>query len=219
MITVASSGYYNKFMFLQKHLSSKTAKWFGIWVSSVCLVLFCLGNLRFSSGSRSCEKCFLSGSYFKISFMTIPLWNSENASYRGTDHLKAMQQHCKHRYRSYGSSRSGTLLGRTRIGDGVGSGNNQRAWFVEQPGGWDRIFFELEAIRENLPHDLRFDSSYKLSHQKQEDDWAWFIQQATGKDFSITFDEENVCPIVPKGTADKILTWWKKEGKIQFVKP
>jgi hypothetical protein len=156
-----------------------------------------------------CNRCYVSFSTYKLELFGIRVIDRYRANYRGTPELKAAQARCTHPEYG-GGGRSGSLspLGATRIGDSF-------AYMGAGPTFTNMLEVEGPAAMSTLfePHFL---DMWRNATATQDEPplarWAWFMQQVTGEDFGVSYDDKADVPVLPDDAIDRINAWWEEEG-------
>lgn len=199
---------------------TRKRKFFAILIASSIITVCLVGitTLRTGTGSRECMKCGWRETYSYIRVFGFPLKDVRKEQYCGTPQLKEVQRTCDHLCVGRGRWRYGL----TRE-FGHSSLSKMYSWAVStERYGLELVFQDMVDLKSRLDmvdlksHKEIKDSLFKAKQAALEKEYAfiqWFIQQATGRDFGITFDEEEWQP-KPHDTAyEGILSWWETEGK------
>ncbi len=163
------------------------------WLIAGAIALLAAGALSFFaycsytkvSGVRTCSKCYLHHDYAYHEILGVKFDSHDDDQYSDLPILRARQTGCHHVW--FGSE-SRTTSSRCSIACRPGARPDE----LFKGGGWSIIVAHVVD---------------KLEYW--EDD-AWFIQQATGEDFGITYNEANRTPLIPAGAREKVLEWWRK---------
>ena len=169
-------------------------------VSLVVLVAWVLPNIRYTVAGRGCPKCYLRGSYKNVSVFGYSIYRKENYPYKGTPQLKAKQRSCQHLWSASGQSRYLLFRAEEFFSGHRCSGYGWARW--AEGGLINIVVAELEELPEAM----------------NRAEWAWFMQQATGQDFGVRFDDDAWEPIIEPDSIERVLTWWEAEGKANFDK-
>lgn len=155
-------------------------------------------NIYCRNSAGWCLKCAIRYRDSSVSVFDITIWSTEHTGPpAGTPTLRATQQTCRHRFCSSGSG--GYLFGGKERWCSLGPYGPMWARQCERPGGLAEVVRSLEYYGE--------DRRAKC---------AWFMQQATGRDFGIVFNEKKGEPVVPPDAVARILAWWEAEGKALY---
>jgi hypothetical protein len=155
-------------------------------------------------GSGDCRVCFLRTNYRVLKLCGITVRDRTRPHYSTLPELQALQKSCTHPD-TVGRGRSGNLFV-TEIGCGPSPSAQSLVRIAELPKGMGAA---ISLVVWSNEHALREPNEYT---QRDADEALWFVQQATGRAFGITYDIANSRPIVPEDTFQRILDWWEDEG-------
>jgi hypothetical protein len=173
----------------------------GSYVVAALVVGFVVVNLGLSQISYrtetwECYKCFVSISSRQWAVFGITLVDEQNCDYWDSPNVRAKQQACLHPWvGGWAKERAYGLLGGTLRASGEFPRGAR--WAKLLVVNWEQAMPELIA------------ELSRLQDQQQLDNWAWAVQEGTGHDFGIVYDDKKPGPVVPPGTIDRILEWWK----------
>jgi hypothetical protein len=188
--------------------SKRALKILAYIMAIIGFILIAGHGVHFDTGHVDCIKCFATKSWTRLDFFGIQIYDGKKNVHRGTPELRAVQRTCSH----WGDVfyQNGSLFGwiglsgDLQIGCSPGSMTfgNTVASISERAGG-------MEFVVE-LAHDLA---------PEQMDEWTWFMQQASGHDFGAYLKDNDGLPtlVVPDDTMDRVLDWWKNEGREKYA--
>ena len=160
----------------------------------LALVGACIATYEWGESSAECIKCGLGRRSQYTRILGLRVRHSSTLQYCGTPELQAKQHTCSHRF--YGRGNSGGTL-RPRV-----EAHSPIAWMHGMA---------LESERHRYA--IFRDAVLSLEQSPHANNYAWFIQEATAKDFGVTWDDSRDEPMASTESVAKILDWWKTQGR------
>ena len=141
-------------------------------------------------------KCGLGQKHYWITVLGLRVRDTQAFRYCGSSVLKKRQRTCSHEFQ--GRGRFVPLFGAREL-----------AYSSVAEMHCLAIQFELAGFKSVLPQ-------FQAAEPPWPDWCAWFVQESTGQDFGVTWDNAHDRPIVPASAVTDISAWWEATGKDLF---
>lgn len=164
------------------------------WIAWAVIVLLVAGGVAAGgygtkatvSGSMTCGKCFMCWRYEYCKRFGVVYARSDEYTHSELPTLRTKEAVCKHVWFGCEFARS-PLQMTISCSPGMKLSNE-----VLREIGWEDVVFRTD---ERSPAAAEY---------------AWFVQEASGEPFGITYDDANRTPVVPPGAHKKIRQWWQE---------